>query len=113
MDISDKYPKYQSYPPTPNWYSSNVTAIVEPHFFLYATRQTIVVLDLNDLKYFTSFIASRDKINAIAAHDTLCYTAGTDKKVRVWSIMSGYPLVTYGNHKVKKKKKVGKNTVKN
>jgi hypothetical protein len=100
MDLTDKFSKCKSYPPVPNWYSSNITAIVEPQFFLYATRNCIVVLDLKTLKYFHSFTVSNDKIQAIAAHETFCFTAGIDKTVRVWNIVLGSLLTSHNEHKV-------------
>lgn len=110
MDLESRYPKCQAYPPVPNWYSSNVTAVMDPHFFLYATRNYIVMLDLKELRYFNSFTASFDKINAIATHGIFCFTAGVDKIVRVWNTLTNTLTTSYSEHKVnklrKKKKKM-------
>jgi hypothetical protein len=103
MDLTNRFPKYKAYPPVPNWYSSNVTAIVEPHFFLYATRNLVVILGLTDLKYFNSFAASSDKLQAIAAHETFCYTAGVDSIVRGWNILLGSLFTSHEEHKVSEK----------
>ncbi|KAG0994605.1 hypothetical protein G6F28_005586 [Rhizopus arrhizus] len=99
MDLESRYPKCQAYPPVPNWYSSNVTAVMDPHFFLYATRNYIVMLDLKELRYFNSFTASFDKINAIATHGIFCFTAGVDKIVRVWNTLTNTLTTSYSEHK--------------
>lgn len=101
MDLTNRFLKYKAYPPVPNWYTSNVTAVVEPHFFLYATRNLVVVLGLDDFKYFNSFAASSEKIQAIAAHETFCYTAGVDNVVRCWNILLGSLLTSHDEHKVR------------
>ncbi|KAI8088174.1 quinon protein alcohol dehydrogenase-like superfamily [Thamnidium elegans] len=98
MDISGRFPKYQAYPPVPNWYSSGVTAIVDPHLFLYATRNLVVVLGLQDLEYFNSFAVSNDKIQAIAAHDSFCFTGGVDKVIRGWNILLGSLITSHSEH---------------
>ncbi|KAI8987234.1 WD40-repeat-containing domain protein [Mycotypha africana] len=99
MDLTDKFPKFTSYPPVPNWYSFNIAAIVEPDFFLYATRNIVVVLSLSGLRYFTSFIASKDKkVVALAAHGTFCVTAGSDNIVRVWNLILGSHLTSHSAH---------------
>ncbi|KAI9339130.1 quinon protein alcohol dehydrogenase-like superfamily [Pilaira anomala] len=100
MDITDRFPKYRAYPPVPNWYTSNITAIVEPHLFLYATRNIIVVLGLENLRYFNSFAVSNDKIQAIAAHEAFCFTAGVDKVVRGWNILVGSLVTSHTEHDV-------------
>ncbi|KAI8070529.1 quinon protein alcohol dehydrogenase-like superfamily [Gilbertella persicaria] len=97
--MEERYPTYKSYPPVPNWYSSCITAIIEPHFFLYATRNCIVILGLWDLRYFGSFTVSTEKVTAIAAHETFCFTAGVDKTVRVWNVLLGSLLTSYTEHK--------------
>lgn len=100
MDLQSRFPKYQAYPPVPNWYTSNITAVVDPHLFLYATRNVIVVLGLENLKYFNSFAVSNDKVEAIAAYDTFCFTAGADKAVRGWNILLGSLITTHTEHEV-------------
>lgn len=100
MDITDRFPKYRAYPPVPNWYTSNITAIVEPHLFLYATRNIIVVLGLENLRYFNSFAVSNDKIQAIAAYEAFCFTAGVDKVIRGWNILVGSLVTSHTEHDV-------------
>ncbi|ORE01553.1 hypothetical protein BCV72DRAFT_70827 [Rhizopus microsporus var. microsporus] len=100
MDLQDKYPKCQAYPPVPNWYTSNVTAIIEPHFFVYATRNILVILGLKDFRYFNSITAAKEKINAIDAHDVFCYVGGADKTVRVWNIVANSLTTSHAVHKV-------------
>ncbi|KAI8378119.1 hypothetical protein EDC96DRAFT_215674 [Choanephora cucurbitarum] len=99
MNMLERFPKHQSYPPVPNWYSSYTTSVIEPHFFLYATRNCIVILSLQNLRYFNSFTVSNEKVTAIAAHETFCFTAGTDKTVRVWNVLIGSLLTSYCEHK--------------
>ncbi|KAI8387435.1 quinon protein alcohol dehydrogenase-like superfamily [Blakeslea trispora] len=99
MNVLERFPKFRSYPPVPNWYSSYTTSVVEPHFFLYATRNCIVVLGLQDLRYFSSFVASNEKVTVIAAQENFCFTAGIDKTVRVWNILMGSLLTSYCEHK--------------
>lgn len=100
MDLQDKYPKCQAYPPVPNWYTSNIAAIIEPHFFVYATRNIIVILGLKDFRYFNSITAAKEKINAIDAHDVFCYVGGADKTVRVWNIVANSLTTSHAVHKV-------------
>lgn len=100
MNLQDKYPKCQAYPPVPNWYTSYVAAIIEPHFFVYATRNIIVILGLKDFRYFNSIIAAKEKINAIDAHDVFCYVGGADKTVRVWNIVANSLTTSHAVHKV-------------
>ncbi|CAO3689943.1 unnamed protein product [Rhizopus microsporus] len=99
MDLQDKYPKCQAYPPVPNWYTSNIAAIIEPHFFVYATRNIIVILGLKDFRYFNSITAAKEKINAINAHDVFCYVGGADKTVRVWNIVANSLTTSHAVHK--------------
>jgi hypothetical protein len=100
MNLAERFPKYQCYPPAPDWYSSSVTAIAEPSFFIYACKKVIVILDLDNLRYVNSFLASNDKVNAIAAHETFCFTAGADMKVRMWNVVLGTLLATFNSHQV-------------
>ncbi|KAI9246142.1 hypothetical protein BY458DRAFT_80207 [Sporodiniella umbellata] len=99
MSLQGLYPKCRAYPPVPNWYSPNATAISDSKFFLYATRNIVVILDLQELKYFNSFAASLEKINAIDVHSVLCFTAGADKLVCVWNMMSNTLAASHGEHK--------------
>lgn len=102
MDLTNRIPNFKAYPPVPNWYSSNITAIVDPHLLLYASKNVIVVLDLTTLQYFNSFAASgeRDKVTAIVAYDTYCFTAGTDRTIRGWNILLGTTLTKQYEHEV-------------
>lgn len=94
------YPNYRCYPPAPNWYSLYAAAIVEPNFFLYSSRNLVVVLDLKDLRYYNSFTAAEDKVDVIAAYGNRCYTAGGDKSVRLWDFTSGSMLSIHNEHAV-------------
>ena len=102
MNIAERTPSWKAYPPVPNWYSSNVTAIVEPDLFLYASKNIIVCLVLKDLSYLSSFAVTseKEKIMAIAAHDLVCFTAGTDKVVRGWNMTLGTMITAHVEHKV-------------
>lgn len=102
MDLKDRIPKFKAYPPVPNWYCSNVTAVVDPHLFLYATKNVVVALELKDLTYFNSFAvtADKEKVIAIAAHDSICFTAGTDKVVRGWNTLLGSFITKHTEHNV-------------
>ncbi|GAN02571.1 conserved hypothetical protein [Mucor ambiguus] len=93
------YPKHRCYPPAPNWYSLYATAVVEPHFYLYASRNLVIVLALQDFRYCNSFTAAEDKVDVIAAHGKYCYTAAAaDKTVRLWDFMSGSLISTHNEH---------------
>ncbi|CEP17806.1 hypothetical protein [Parasitella parasitica] len=92
------YPKHRCYPPAPNWYSLYAAAIVEPNFFLYASRNLVVVLGLSDLRYYNSFTVTEDKAEVIAACGNYCYTAGTDKAVRLWDFTLGSMLSIHNEH---------------
>ncbi|KAF1807462.1 WD40-repeat-containing domain protein [Mucor lusitanicus] len=91
------YPKHRCYPPAPNWYSLYVTAVVEPHFYLYLSRNLVIVLALQDFRYINSFTAAEDKVDIMAAHGKCCYTAA-DKTVRLWDFMSGSLVSTHSEH---------------
>lgn len=93
------YPKHRCYPPAPNWYSLYVTAVVEPHFYLYLSRNLVIVLALQDFRYINSFTAAEDKVDIMAAHGKCCYTAA-DKTVRLWDFMSGSLVSTHSEHSV-------------
>lgn len=95
------YPKHRCYPPAPNWYSLYVTAVVEPHVYLYLSRNLVIVLALQDFRYCNSFTAAEDKVEVIAAHGKHCYTAAAaDKTVRLWDFMSGSLISTHNEHSV-------------
>lgn len=100
MPKQDRYPPCQAYPPVPNWYTSYAGAISEPHFYVYATRNLLVVLDLDRLRFVKAFIASIDKIQAIAVHDKFCFAGGVDTTIRGWNVLDGSLLATYTGHKV-------------
>ncbi|KAL7321195.1 hypothetical protein PS15m_000991 [Mucor circinelloides] len=91
------YPKHRCYPPAPNWYSLHVTAVVEPSFYLYLSRNLVIVLALKDFRYYNSFTAAEDKVEVIAAYGRHCYTAA-DKTVRQWDFTSGSLLSTHHEH---------------
>jgi len=93
------YPKHRCYPPAPNWYSLHVTAVVEPSFYLYLSRNLVIVLALKDFRYYNSFTAAEDKVEVIAAYGRHCYTAA-DKMVRQWDFTSGSLLSTHHEHTV-------------
>ncbi|KAK4517382.1 uncharacterized protein ATC70_000717 [Mucor velutinosus] len=93
------YPMHRCYPPAPNWYSLYVTAVVEPHFYLYSSRNLVIVLALEDFRYCNSFTAAEDRVDVIAAYGKYCYTAAAaDKTVRLWDFMSGSLISTHNEH---------------
>lgn len=97
MDVI--YPKHRCYPPAPNWYSLYATAVVEPHFYLYASRNLVIVLALQDFRYCHSFTAAEDKVDVMVAYGKHCYTAAAaDKTVRLWDFMSGSLISSHQEH---------------
>ena len=60
----------------------------------------IVVLDLSALRFVRAFIASTDKIQAIAAHQQFCFTGGAEQTLRAWNLHDGSLLMTYTGHTV-------------
>lgn len=91
------------YPPTANWYSCYCSAISSLGYYVYASRNAIVVLRLSDLQYVKNFTAANDKIQTIDVHEQLCFVAGEDPKIRVWNILDGSLLTSIPGHKVKQK----------
>ena len=94
-------PQCQAYPPVPNWYTSHCATVSDPHYYIYATRNTIVVLDLSSFRFVRTFIASKEKIQAIAAYEQFCFVGGADNTIRAWSLSNGSLLKTYEGHLVK------------
>ncbi|KAI8136904.1 quinon protein alcohol dehydrogenase-like superfamily [Fennellomyces sp. T-0311] len=94
----DDLPTCQAYPAVPNWYTSHCATVSEPSYYIYATRNMIVVLDLSTLRFIRTFMASKDKIQAIAAHGQYCFTAGVEPKIRAWNLHDGSLLMTFKGH---------------
>ncbi|KAI9494242.1 WD40-repeat-containing domain protein [Zychaea mexicana] len=94
----NEHPPCQAYPPVPNWYTSHCAAVSDPHYYVYATRNMIVVLDLSAFRFIRAFIASQDKIQAIAAHKQFCFVGSTNGTIRSWSLLNGSLLITYHGH---------------
>ncbi|KAI9264915.1 WD40-repeat-containing domain protein [Phascolomyces articulosus] len=96
--LMEDLPPCQAYPPVPNWYTSHCAAVSDPNYYVYATRNTIVVLDLSSFRFVRAFIAAKDKIQAIAAHQQFCFAGGADNVIRAWSLSNGSLLMTYNVH---------------
>ncbi|KAG0194057.1 Gem-associated protein 5 [Apophysomyces sp. BC1034] len=88
----------QAYPPFPNLYTSHATAVTSD-LYIYAARTFIVALDVHTMAFRRAFTASTDRIQAIAAHDTICYTSGVEPTICAWNLLDGKLLTTYQGHK--------------
>ncbi|KAL0089761.1 WD40-repeat-containing domain protein [Phycomyces blakesleeanus] len=93
-------PLCEAYPPAPNWYTSYAATTVEPHFYIYAARNSIVVLDMRTMQFRRTFLASLDKIQAVAAYEQFCFTGGVDPTIRAWNILDGNYITKYNSHNV-------------
>ncbi|KAI8332303.1 WD40-repeat-containing domain protein [Chlamydoabsidia padenii] len=90
--------KVAAFPPGPNWYSS-YTALTTDDFYVYASKNFIVILHLHSLSYRSSFSGALEKINAIDAHTHLCFVAGKDPVIRLWNLLDGSLLTVLQPHK--------------
>ncbi|KAF7726435.1 Gem-associated protein 5 [Apophysomyces ossiformis] len=88
----------KAYPPFPNLYTPHATAVT-PDLYVYAARTSIVALDIHTMDFRMTFTASMDRIQAIAVHDSICYTAGTEPTIRAWNLLDGQLLATFQCHK--------------
>ncbi|KAG2172005.1 hypothetical protein INT43_001482 [Umbelopsis isabellina] len=87
------------FPSSPNWFSTCVAAVCSPlGLYVYASRNKVIALNTNTLRVKTSFVASQHKLNAIAIHNTTCFTSGQDKVIRSWDLESGEPQGGHTRH---------------
>ncbi|KAI9004278.1 WD40-repeat-containing domain protein [Phycomyces nitens] len=93
-------PLCKAYPPAPNWYTTYAATTVEPHFYIYAARNSIVVLDMRTMQFRRTFLASLDKIQVVAAYEQFCFTGGLDPIIRAWNILDGNYITKYNTHNV-------------
>ncbi|KAK9766134.1 hypothetical protein K7432_005010 [Basidiobolus ranarum] len=94
--------KYQAFPPSSNWYASQVSSYSSTTgLFLYGARGSIVLLNARTLEFQGLLIAHNIRVNAIVASklDKFCLTAGGDKKVKCWDLVERTTISTHELHK--------------
>lgn len=91
----------QAYPPVPNWYTSHCACVVDSlNYYVYASRNAIVVMDLATFAFVKTFLGAMQRINAIAAHEQFCYIA-EGNRIRTWNLIDSRLLIAYkAIHKV-------------
>ena len=91
----------QAYPPVPNWYTSHCACVVDSlNYYVYASRNAIVVLDLATFAFAKTFLGAMQRINAITAYQQFCYIA-EGNRIRAWNLIDSRLLVAYNAiHKV-------------
>ncbi|ORX90158.1 WD40 repeat-like protein [Basidiobolus meristosporus CBS 931.73] len=94
--------KYQAYPPSSNWYTSQVSSYSSStDLFLYGARSSIILLDAISLEFRGLLYAHSVRVNAIAASklDRFCISAGGDKKVKCWDLVERTTSSVHELHK--------------
>ncbi|KAI9317067.1 quinon protein alcohol dehydrogenase-like superfamily [Dichotomocladium elegans] len=84
----------QAYPPVPNWYTSHCAKVAGTSYYVYGSRNIIVVLDMQSRTFQKAFLGASDKIQAIAIHDHFLYVA-TVSEIYAWNLIDKSLLMTY------------------
>ncbi|RUP50543.1 WD40-repeat-containing domain protein [Jimgerdemannia flammicorona] len=89
---------FNLFPPSPNWYAAKLCTIAnQQNLFIYASRNSLFVLNATTLQYLHTFTGHKERVNSVSARASLCASASADKSVKCWDLatmtfVEGYEL---------------------
>ncbi|KAG9289192.1 hypothetical protein G9A89_022501 [Geosiphon pyriformis] len=87
-------------PPSPNWNASKACSIIEEaKLFVYATNESLILLNFDTFQYVGCLTGHRDRVNAVEACDSLCVSGSNDKSVRCWDLLAQKEIGLLEGHK--------------
>ncbi|RUS25547.1 hypothetical protein BC938DRAFT_471995, partial [Jimgerdemannia flammicorona] len=93
---------FNLFPPSPNWYAAKLCTIAnQQNLFIYASRNSLFVLNATTLQYLHTFTGHKERVNSVSARASLCASASADKSVKCWDLATMTFVEGYELHRVR------------